>query len=118
MDINYRAEIDKVLNYPDEKLVKLEKDLMDSIYSGSGKGFWNCDMGHPSYVIGAKHGAEEKIDDPVWGDGPEKSSLYQLIKAVHSEMTQRNIAVTLPIRNWKDFCSLAIETYNKMKRER
>lgn len=113
--MDYESEIDKISMYSNKDLILLNDSLVKNIRGGSGKGFCNCDMGHPSYRMGSKCGAEEKINDPTWGDGPEKNSLYKLLKSLHSEMAKRGIVVARPISMWKDFCSLAIEVYDEKK---
>lgn len=111
--MDYNLEKEKMFRYSDVELIELNATLMKSILSGSGKGFWNSDMGHPAYRMGAKHGAEEKIENPEWGDSPENSSLYQLIKSLHVEMLKRNLEINNPIKSWRDFCILAIKVYEE-----
>ena len=70
-------------------------------------------MGHPAYRMGANYGAEEIIEDPEWGDGPEINELFQLIKTLHEEMLRRNMEIEKPIKSWQNFCSLATDVYDK-----
>ena len=111
--MDYNLEKVRLSQRTNQELIELNNSLIESILSGSGKGFWNGDMGHPAYRMGAQHGAEEAVENPVWGDGLETNGLYQLVRSLHEEMLKRNPKVDNPIKSWQEFCSLAIKVYEE-----
>jgi len=102
--MNYDLERSKLSTYSDQKLKDLYEQLIASIRSGSGEGFVNRDMGHPSYRMGAS-GGDGKTD---WGDDEDRNDLCKLLKALTEEMLNRSLPVDIPIRSWRDFCNFAL----------
>ena len=83
--------------------------LIHAIKTNSGIGFYNNDQGHPAYLMGA---ADGRRDEQTWGDSPERNRLYKMLVAL-SETFGRSCGVQ--IVNWRSFCQLAYESYQKAK---
>jgi hypothetical protein len=83
--------------------------LIHAIKTNSGIGFHNRDQGHPAYVIGASDGTRDR---DTWGDSPDRNSLYKMLLDL-SETYGKSHGIQ--ITNWRSFCLLAYESYQKAK---
>lgn len=80
--------------------------IVRSILANEGHHFHNCDQGHPAY----KHGAETGNADPYCDDGPETNGIYRLLLQTSEQLGH---LVERRITNWREFCQLAIEGYDR-----
>lgn len=85
--------------------------LLALVKSNSGKGFCNCDQGHPAYAIGRSG----DYDHEQWGDSPEHNKLFQMMHALSVSLSEAELDGTSEIGDyvfsWSDFCRLAYAAY-------
>jgi len=80
--------------------------LLNMVKSDAGTGFHNHDKGHPAYTIGASDGS---YDLQVWGDSPEHSHLYQMMKALSDSLADcGDFRHDERVTDWQSFCRLAL----------